>query len=178
MLGTELRERSRAILARSIDANHSRDRAARLEQLRGDLENFKVMVRLCHESGGFASTRSYLYVAEQVVELSRQNEGWLRQTIKARGGGAERDRSGEAPRALAKKVDELIDAEITRAENLGHQPGADCFSGVYWHHDRPAIGVPEEVMAPRTRMTSNSIFASAAITCVPVGRGKRVMRRG
>ena len=95
-LGTELRERSREILARIIDANHSRDRAARLEQLRGDLENFKVMVRLCHESGGFASTRSYLYVAEQVVEISRQNEGWLRQTIKARGGGAEQDRSGEA----------------------------------------------------------------------------------
>ena len=95
-LGTELRERSREILARIIDANHSRDRAARLEQLRGDLENFKVMVRLCHESGGFASARSYLYVAEQVVEISRQNEGWLRQTIKARDGGAERDRSGEA----------------------------------------------------------------------------------
>ena len=56
-LGSEMRERSREILARIIDANHSRDRAARLEQLRGDLENFKVMVRLCHESGGFASTR-------------------------------------------------------------------------------------------------------------------------
>jgi len=95
-LGSELRERSRELLARIIDANHSRDRAARLEQLRGDLENFKVMVRLCHESGGFASTRAYLYVAEQVVEISRQNEGWLRQTIKARGSGAEQDRSGEA----------------------------------------------------------------------------------
>ena len=56
-LGTELRARSRELLARIIDANHSRKRAARLEQLRGDLENFKVMVRLCHESGGFASTR-------------------------------------------------------------------------------------------------------------------------
>ena len=95
-LGSELRERSREILARIIDANHSRDRAARLEHLRGDLENFKVLVRLCHESGGFASTRAYLYVAEQVVEISRQNEGWLRQTIKARGSGAEQDRSGEA----------------------------------------------------------------------------------
>lgn len=42
------------------------------------------MVRLCHESGGFASARSYLYVAEQVVAISRQNEGWLRQTMKAR----------------------------------------------------------------------------------------------
>lgn len=95
-LGSELREQSREILARIIDANHSRDRAARLLQLRGDLENFKVMVRLCHESGGFASARSYLYVAEQVVEISRQNEGWLRQTMKARESGAERDRSGEA----------------------------------------------------------------------------------
>lgn len=95
-LGTELREGSRRILERIIEANGSLDRAARLEQLRGDLENFKVLARLCHESGGFASTRAYLYVAEQVVGISRQNEGWLGQTIKARGGRAVQDRSGEA----------------------------------------------------------------------------------
>ena len=39
-----------------------------------------MLARLCHESGGFRSTRAYLYVAEQVVALARQNEGWLRST--------------------------------------------------------------------------------------------------
>jgi hypothetical protein len=104
-LGTELRERSRRILERIIEANGSRDRASLLERLRSDLENFKVLARLCHESGGFASTRAYLHVAEQVVGISRQNEGWLRQTLK--GGSSTRperrrrarpgeNRSGEA----------------------------------------------------------------------------------
>ena len=51
-LGGELRERSREILARVIDANHGRDRAARRLQLRGDLENFEVMVRLCPNQEG------------------------------------------------------------------------------------------------------------------------------
>ena len=95
-LGTELREGSRRILARIIEANGSRDRASQLERLRGDLENFKVLARLCHESGGFASTKAYLYVAEQVVGISRQNEGWLAQTHKARAPRADKDRSGEA----------------------------------------------------------------------------------
>jgi hypothetical protein len=49
-----------------------------LLKLRQDLEKLKVLTRLCHESGGFASTRAYLYVSEQVVNIAKQNEGWLR----------------------------------------------------------------------------------------------------
>ena len=99
-LGTELRERSRRVLERITEANSSPDRASLLGRLRSDLESFKVLVRLCHESGGFASTRSYLHVAEQIVGLSRQNEGWLRQTLKAgpstRCARSGQHRSGEA----------------------------------------------------------------------------------
>ncbi len=80
-LGTELREKSRRIFERIIEANNSQNRESILLQLREDLEKFKVLARLCHESGGFASTRSYLYVSEQVVNLAKQNEGWLRQTV-------------------------------------------------------------------------------------------------
>ena len=79
-LGTDLRTGSRRILERIIEANESRERRLVLEQLRQDLERLKVLARLCHESGGFRSTRAYLYVAEQVVALARQNEGWLRST--------------------------------------------------------------------------------------------------
>lgn len=79
-LGTKLRENSRRILARIIEANNSQNREAILLQLREELEKFKVLVRLCHQSGGFSGTRSYLYVSEQIVNLAKQNEGWLRQT--------------------------------------------------------------------------------------------------
>jgi len=79
-LGTELRDTSRHILERIIEANNSHDRASLLLALRQDLERFKVLARLCHESGGFANTRAYLHVAEQVVAIAKQNEGWLRQT--------------------------------------------------------------------------------------------------
>ena len=51
-----------------------------LLELRKELEGLKVLARLCHESSGFTSTRGYLYVAERIVELAKQNEGWLRQT--------------------------------------------------------------------------------------------------
>jgi len=61
-LGTELRERSRQILERIIEANNNNtvEREQILLQLRQDLEQFKVLARLCSESGGFASTRAYL----------------------------------------------------------------------------------------------------------------------
>ena len=95
-LGAELRDGTRGILERILDANQAADRTPLLAQLRGDLERLKVLTRLCYESGGFASTRSYLYVAEQVVGISKQNEGWLRQTLRAREGRAVEHRSGEA----------------------------------------------------------------------------------
>ena len=92
-LGTALRDGSRRILEHIIEANNSQDRAPRLLALRQELEKFKVLARLCHEAGGFASTRAYLHVAEQVVNLAKQNEGWLRQT---QGGRAGQRRSGAA----------------------------------------------------------------------------------
>ena len=81
-LGTELRNRSREILDCVIEANNTIDRKALLLKLRQKLESLKVLARLCHESGGFASTRSYLHVAEQIVNLAKQNEGWLRYSAK------------------------------------------------------------------------------------------------
>ncbi len=95
-LGTELRERSRRILERVMEANSRRDRAALLLQLREELESFKMLARLCHVSGGFASTRAYLHVAERVVAIAKQNEGWLKQTSRGRASRASPKRSGEA----------------------------------------------------------------------------------
>ena len=81
-LGTDLRNKSRRILDQIMVANNARDneRVAHLLELRQQLESFKVLTRLCHESGGFASTRSYLHVAERITNLARQNEGWLKKS--------------------------------------------------------------------------------------------------
>jgi len=78
-LGTDLRNKSRGILEKIIEANNARDdRAACLLELRQEMENLKVLARLCHESGGFTSTRSYLHVTERITNLAKQNEGWLK----------------------------------------------------------------------------------------------------
>ncbi|MBF0177722.1 MAG: four helix bundle protein [Magnetococcales bacterium] len=80
-LGNVLRDRSRGVLERIVEANNAVELSQRgdlLMKLRGDLEHLKVTARLCHESGGFSSTRSCLYVAERIVDIAKQNEGWLR----------------------------------------------------------------------------------------------------
>ena len=94
-LGTELRNTSRGILDQIVRANSCRDRVRILEDLRLDLERFKILVRLCHEAGAFASTKAYLFVSEQVVEIARQNEGWLGHA-RGEGGGNRNTRSGAA----------------------------------------------------------------------------------
>jgi len=72
-LGTELRDCSRKVLKRIIEANASRAREPMLLQLRQDLEWFKVLARLCHEAGGFAraraSGRTLVYKLVGVLEL-------------------------------------------------------------------------------------------------------------
>lgn len=106
-LGTELRENSRRILERIIEANNSQNRETILLQLREDLEKFKVLTRLCHQSGGFSSTKAYLYVSEQIVNLAKQNEGWLRQT----GDGNSRSRS-RANRKTTEKTNKNVQTSL------------------------------------------------------------------
>jgi hypothetical protein len=95
-IGTELRERTRAVVERIIRANNAEaERAALLLELRMELEQLQVLIRLCHESGGFASTRAYLYLSEQAVGIAKQNEGWLK-SVDKRPRRPPRQLSGEA----------------------------------------------------------------------------------
>ncbi len=100
-LGTELRNRSRAVMELVIVANNTVAREPQLLMLRQEIEGLKMLARLCHESGGFASTRSYLYVAEQIVQLAKQNEGWLRYTT-----GKEKPGSGRRVRRRSSRSGE------------------------------------------------------------------------
>ena len=81
-LGSYFREWTRNVLDKIVQANSDREnRAARLLELRQELESFKVITRLCHDSLAFPNTRSYLHVAKRITNLAKQNEGWLKQTL-------------------------------------------------------------------------------------------------
>jgi hypothetical protein len=80
-LGTELRNKSRNIVEIIIKANNTEERKKHLLELRQELETFKVFTRLCHDSGGFSSTGSYLHLAERIVNIAKQNEGWIRSSV-------------------------------------------------------------------------------------------------
>lgn len=96
-LGTDLRNKSRHILEKIVEANNeTEDRVGRLLELRQELESFKVLARLCQDSGALASTGSYLHLAERITTLARQNEGWLKKT---RGKGRRRSRPEEGKQA-------------------------------------------------------------------------------
>ncbi len=94
-IGAKLRDKSWDILEKIVEANNARERLEHLLQLREKLESIKVLCRLCHDSGGFASTRSYMHVSERITVLAKQNEGWIKQTRKK--GGA---KPGPSPDAV------------------------------------------------------------------------------
>jgi hypothetical protein len=77
-LGTELRNKSREIVSQIIRANAERDKAPKLIELRGQLDELFILIRLAKEVQAFKSFSAYQFTVEQVASICRQNEGWLR----------------------------------------------------------------------------------------------------
>jgi HJR/Mrr/RecB family endonuclease len=77
-LGTELRECSREIIRLIIRANNIRQKYEVLLELRERLEQVKLTLRLCKELKAFNNFNSFQVAVNQVIGISRQNEGWLR----------------------------------------------------------------------------------------------------
>jgi len=97
-LGTELRTVSREVLLNIIRANDSREqRLPELIVLRAKLEELLLLVRMAKEVKAFKSFDSYQYAAQEVVNVSRQNEGWIK-SCDAGGPESPKERSGRAPR--------------------------------------------------------------------------------
>ncbi len=89
-LGADVRQRVQGVLGLVVAANNSRDRLVLLLRLREELELLKILVRLCHEVGGFPGTPAYLQISAALVGVAQQNEGWIASM-------RQRTRSGSAP---------------------------------------------------------------------------------
>ena len=80
-IGSELREKSREITILIARANVKRERKETLLKIRDKLEELKIVIRICKELKVFKSFNSYEFAVRQVVEIARQNEGWIKKTI-------------------------------------------------------------------------------------------------
>ena len=81
-LGSELRNLSRNVLMLIIRANNRLDKNEVLMEIREKLEELQVNLRICREVKAFNNFNSFEVAIKNVVELSRQNEGWLRSVNK------------------------------------------------------------------------------------------------
>ena len=93
-IGKDMREAARRVLRLVVRANAQGDKRRALLALREELEELKVLVRLGHDVKAFASFNSFEHATSRVVEIAKQNEGWLR----SQGGGHGRNRRGDAGR--------------------------------------------------------------------------------
>jgi len=84
-LGADLRDGARRVLKLIVRANARREKASVLLEVREELEQLKVVLRLCHDVKAFASFKSFEHASAQVVAIARQNEGWLRSQCRSHG---------------------------------------------------------------------------------------------
>src|SRR5262249_47653603 len=77
-LGADLRDGARRALTLVVRANGRRDKTPVLLQLREELEELKVLVRLGQDVKAFPTFKSFEHTITLVVEIAKQNEGWLK----------------------------------------------------------------------------------------------------
>ena len=76
-LGTDLWNLSREVLKLIQRANSEEDRVATLKEVRSKVEELKVVLRLARESGAIQKASAFEFAEGKVVNIGRQNEGWL-----------------------------------------------------------------------------------------------------
>ncbi len=84
-MGQELRDGARFILKLIVRANARRDKVPVLLQIREELEELKVLLRLCHDAKALPNFNSFEHAICLVTDIARQNEGWLKSQRQGRG---------------------------------------------------------------------------------------------
>jgi len=77
-VGTELRNLSREILTLIVKANSSYDKKEVLLKVREKLEDLKISIKICKEINAFRTFKSFEYSIRSVINIAKQNEGWLK----------------------------------------------------------------------------------------------------
>ena len=77
-LGADLRDGARRVLKLVVRANARHDKVPVLLEVREEVEQLKVVLRLCQDVKAFPSFTGFEHAITQVVEIAKQNEGWLK----------------------------------------------------------------------------------------------------
>ena len=84
-IGQDLRDGARRVLKLIVRANGRRDKVPALLDIREELDELKVVLRLCHDAKAFPNFNSFEHGIRLVTDLARQNEGWLKSQRQGRG---------------------------------------------------------------------------------------------
>jgi len=76
--GCALRNISREILMLIVRANNTGNKLPVLEEIRIKLEELKTEIRICKEVKVFPNFNSFQTSVNQVVQIAKQNEGWIK----------------------------------------------------------------------------------------------------
>jgi len=77
-VGTELRDLSREILRLIVKANSVKNKSELLLKIREEIEELKVLIKICKEIKAFRSFKYFEYSVRSAVDIAKQNEGWLK----------------------------------------------------------------------------------------------------
>ena len=80
-----MRDGARRALKLIVRANGRRDKTPVLLDLREELEEMKVLLRLCHDAKALANFNSFEHAITLLTDIARQNEGWLKSQQQGRG---------------------------------------------------------------------------------------------
>ncbi len=89
-IGADMRAASRRVLRGVVRANSAGDKAPQLRELRLEIEELKVLCRLAGDLKAFTSLRAFEHAVTRVVEIAKQNEGWLKSQSASQGRGRSR----------------------------------------------------------------------------------------
>ena len=84
-IGEDLRGGARRVLKLIVRANARREKSPVLLQIREEVEELKVLPRLCQDGKAFANFNSFEHAMRLTTDIARQNEGWLKSQRQGRG---------------------------------------------------------------------------------------------
>ena len=84
-LGQDLRDGARRVLKLIVRANGRPDKVRVLLQIREEVEELKVLLRLCNDAKTFPNFNSFEHGIRLVTDIAKQNEGWLKSQQRGRG---------------------------------------------------------------------------------------------